>query len=142
MPNASKHAGVAAEQPARSSLAIGASMAWFRRRVRYSLRTLFVVMTLLGAWLAWNVHQVGQRRALVAESGVSAVVVDHDRYLVPGELAGRRVPWVWRLLGAPRVDVIYLHSDKFDQRDLAYYRRMFPEASVRMFPSEPSVGPP
>jgi hypothetical protein len=38
-----------------------------RRWFRYSLRTLFVVMTVVCCWLGWNVHIVRQRQAAWAE---------------------------------------------------------------------------
>src|SRR5438552_1939151 len=41
-----------------------------RRRLQFSLRTLFVVVTLLCVWLAWEVNWIRQRHALLASHKV------------------------------------------------------------------------
>src|SRR5262245_40780517 len=38
-----------------------------RRRFRFSLRTMFVALTVVAVWLGWNVSLVRQRRELLAE---------------------------------------------------------------------------
>src|SRR5258708_3169352 len=67
-----------------------------RRWLSFSLRTLFVVVTVSAipmAWLAWNVHQVREReRMLVLLKSRGAVFVSADN---EGEL-----PAFWSRLGA------------------------------------------
>ena len=36
-----------------------------RRWFRFTLRTLFVLLTFFGVWLGWNLHQVREREAIL-----------------------------------------------------------------------------
>ncbi len=38
-----------------------------RRRFRFSLRTLFVVVTVFGVWLGWTLHHIHLRRQAISE---------------------------------------------------------------------------
>src|SRR5262249_52439536 len=38
-----------------------------RRRLRFSLRTLFVLVTVIACWLGWQVHVVQHRKAMLRQ---------------------------------------------------------------------------
>ncbi len=70
-----------------------------RRWLRFSLRTLFVVVTVLGCWLGWDLKWVNDRqRALlrVEETGGTYAECNHP-YLGQN---GKAIPVVCRLVGA------------------------------------------
>src|SRR3954464_11269555 len=87
---------------------------WFR----FSLRTLFVVVTVLCAWLGWNLPTVAERSRIQRRDGVSCIVIDPTRYI----RSGKPLPISWRILGAASVDFIDLDSDTFDGDDLKHVR--------------------
>ncbi len=47
-----------------------------RRWFRYSLRTLFVVVTVFSAWLALGVHKVREREKILASEYVNSTPID------------------------------------------------------------------
>lgn len=71
-----------------------------RYRPRFGLRALFIVVTLLSAWLAWNLYVVERRGALRAELEQLGAEID-DSFAFPlANPAGRpRVSYVRYLLG-------------------------------------------
>ena len=108
---------------------------WFR----YSLRTMFVVVTVLCLWLGWTLPTIAERQKLRSHEGVSCFVLDRTRQFIPGEVTGgKAMPITWRLLGVSRVDMIHLDSSKFDDDDLRHVSDVFPEAVVKRFTFPPS----
>jgi hypothetical protein len=89
-----------------------------RRWFRFSLRTLFVVVT-VAPWLGWNLYQIHAREQMLQAGGV-------------GYYAGfgsfRYMPLRWRLLGAR--SVYSIASNHFSDQDLARYKAAFPEAYI------------
>jgi hypothetical protein len=96
-----------------------------RRWFAYSLRTMFVVVTvlgILGGWLAWQMGAVHERDKLIA-AHVARDMSNPD---------SSRIPLVWSILGASPVNSIGLPAGEFSDDDLAHYRAAFPEADVSL----------
>ena len=95
-----------------------------QRRWSYSLRTLFVVVTLFGVlsfWLKWQFEAVREREKLINAH------VGRDLSKDPS-----RLPLAWSLFGASPVNSISLPANEFSDNDLAQYRSAFPEADVSL----------
>jgi hypothetical protein len=90
-------------------------------RPRFTLRVLFVAMTLLCVWIAYSFALIRQRHEALAESGV--VVLDED--------ATEIAPWLLYLFGEPGyryIGVVFdspQHVEQFTRLKL-----LFPEAEV------------
>jgi hypothetical protein len=110
-----------------------------RRHLRFSLRTLFVVLTIVAlaaAWLRWNAIQVQQRREFVAylqnldqqPDPVTTWVLhwDHDE---------RRIPLVWRLMGATNEDwgTWLLCNQALTDEQLQRAKRLLPDCQVEIY---------
>jgi hypothetical protein len=70
-----------------------------RRWLRFSLRTLFVVVTVFACWLGWNVNRVRQRYELIEYLNS----LDHQASPAPSWVVRcdeDRLPIGWQLLGA------------------------------------------
>lgn len=105
-------------------------MARFRLPLRFSLRTLFVLVTVLGlgfGWLAWQVHFVHERQRIV-------------RVIQAGGGLAMRPEWISQLssirrwLGDSARAILYLPEERFSQSDAARFGEYFPEAEVRRLP--------
>ena len=98
-------------------------------RFRFSLRTLFVVVTAGCVWLGWNVHVTNARKArlkLIEESGSQWYGNDP----LPREIQPAAIPWIRRLLGDQPVQAIRLvNRPDTEQREI---EALFPEANVVM----------
>jgi hypothetical protein len=123
-----------------------------RRWFRFSLRTLFVVVTVIACWLGWNVHVVRQRQAvwreIVAEDEARNKVLQRiprwggftgwrTETVQKGSLTPAQIPIVRRLLGdQPRTDI--MRSREADARRTMQF---FPEATITYY-SGPIGSPP
>ena len=94
-----------------------------KRGWSFSLRTLFVVVTMAGCWLAYHVNWIHQRHALQASGQV--------------EVVGRTIPAPGLLgwLGEPGHEAVFLYlqgptSTPDENREIESIRRLFPEADV------------
>jgi len=100
-----------------------------RRWFRFSLRSMFVAMTLLAClagWLGRNVKQVREReqmRSVHAERGATVFGWGPPR---------NRPPLVWRLLGATEMGdlIITMPVKDFTEQEFRAAQALFPEASV------------
>jgi hypothetical protein len=106
-----------------------------RRWPRFTLRTLFVEVTVLGvalAWANWNVRQIRERERLFHAIDVSPNnPTKLLRRFKDARSQSNGIPWAWSLFGAkPTRWGLFLPSDRFTDNDLAHYREMFPEAIV------------
>jgi hypothetical protein len=111
-----------------------------KRRWSYSLRTLFVVVTVLCCWLGWNLHLVREHNRVAlslleangtAHRHTNIVAAWDDADGEPFKLDARsRLPLAWRLLGALPVAEINLDGQEFTKFDCHYYSGLFPEANV------------
>jgi hypothetical protein len=100
-----------------------------RKAFRYSLRTLIVAVTIICAWLGWNVRQVRTRETVRQDAASrGAIVRSRTAAGTPGAL-----PLGWRLLGAEPVRAIELPGDIFNEQDLRRLQPWFPEADVTLF---------
>ena len=102
-----------------------------RRWPRFTLRTLFVVVTVFACWLAWSFNWLRERRQ--AEEWLAAA--EHSWY--SPSVAGARVeasaPWNLRLLGEHGIVGIGMDVDEFAgpvPYTRAQLERLFPEARV------------
>lgn len=128
----------AALHPARSAVSV------LPRRLHFSLRTLFVVMTILGVLLGWLGVQLkwihDRREALrwIVDYRARAVAAE-SRNLVPprkGEIVSppdKKAPWSLRILGEGGVERLEVYQDWLNE-DARYsldeLSSLFPEAKV------------
>ena len=115
-----------------------------RRWFRYSLRTLFVLVTILCVYLAWQVRIVQQRKQLLAKIEAASgarfqpfnTIAQLDAIFVLGGPVQfpdqRRVSFIRRLLGDRTVPIICLPA-AMSADDLATYKKAFPEAVVTQY---------
>ncbi len=109
-----------------------------RRWPRFTLRTLFVVVTVFGVWLGWNVHQVHERdrllesrdflRALESPTGyvdtpamraLAAKMTRQGYKAYEPRKKPPAIPLVWSILGAEPLEMdIRLPDNKFTDADL------------------------
>lgn len=111
-----------------------------RRWFRFSLRTMFIVVTALCCWLAWECRVVRQRQALLREirgNFIFQVTTADARtvHLPPGAPAppAARIPLLRKWLGDEAIQEISYARGFSDpsQADLARIARIFPEAKLR-----------
>jgi hypothetical protein len=123
-----------------------------RRWFRFSLRTLFVVVTILGCWLAYEFNWIRQRRAVVAESPKWLAYEGEDigpmaQPLAPGLL------WLLGEKGYAGVNMVVIVDELDDtlvdswppddiKSELQRVEKLFPEAMVGAAPVERSAAGP
>ena len=96
---------------------------WFR--FAFSLRTLFVVVTVLCLWLGWNVQQVQERGRMATRMRGGVVNIPAEPYV-----GSYDPPLVWRLTGAKEISNVYISPTDFNEREYNRIRRLFPEAEI------------
>ena len=105
----------------------------FRRRFRFSLRTLFVLVTVVGAWLGYELNWIQQRGAFRSRQDVSLFGIHGGVHSPPGSM-----PMSLLILGEERreslsilVDAASFDTLTDDDCNRAFMaRRLFPEARV------------
>jgi hypothetical protein len=95
-----------------------------RRWFRFSLRTLFVVVTVLAIGLSWVAYQLNWIR-----ERHKALGVDGSDPMAWVEIPSRRAPWSLRIFGEFGSAVIV----PFHSSDRARLRSLFPEATIVNF---------
>jgi hypothetical protein len=116
-----------------------------RRWFRFSLRTLFVVVTVLGCWLGYELNWVRERRLFIADE-ISArqrhptsytwdAIVMNVRKTPTPKAPGRL--WAFGEAGHPNICVLIEaesveHLTNRDQDRVQKARKLFPEASISM----------
>ncbi|MEX2113160.1 MAG: hypothetical protein WD845_08240 [Pirellulales bacterium] len=116
-----------------------------RRWFRFSLRTMFVLVTACALWLGWN-HMLVQsrltaRRAIVDEGGRIWVVdngnlspIDNGNTgffpMFADVPAAEKLPRLRRWLGDASVLEVELNSKRTSKQTVAEIQRLFPEATV------------
>ncbi len=93
------------------------------RRFRFSLRTLFVLVTLAALWIGWSFNWIRERREFVREGNTSAPCAHGST---------SRAPCLLWLFGEQGAEVVLLFTDEKADYDRA--RRLFPEAQVETNP--------
>ncbi len=91
---------------------------WFR--FAFSLRTLFVVVTVLGCWLGYQVNWIRERHSLIVGYGDEETVIACP--VEPGT-----APWSLRLLGERGWKYMYVPSPH-PKSKMARLQRASPEA--------------
>jgi hypothetical protein len=120
------------------------------RWLRFSLRTMFVVLavaTVPMGWLGWNLHSIRQRHALLARhvapqtrwpEGVNTLRIRQRKLFCTIAPTSTNVGYGLRILGEPNVGEVklFIRRDKSgaidsvrrDEIELA--ARLFPEANI------------
>jgi hypothetical protein len=97
-----------------------------RRWLRFSLRTLLVLVTLLCLYLGWAMNWIRQRQAFLRDS-----VPDDPIVKVLATVSGLKeqaAPWSLRLLNENGIPWLYFESA--EQQKLIEVSQLFPEAKV------------
>ena len=113
----------------------GISAAPRRRWFRYSLRALFLVVTVLGCWLGWQANIVRQRKAvrdeLVAGAGWLVTAIDYAQ--TPSRPAAEdacgEIP-VWRRWMGDEAIAQIGFERSVTAPERARVRSLFPEAYI------------
>lgn len=109
------------------------------RRLRFTLRAIFLAMAFIGAGLAWRVYctnWIEQRHELRSRKSVHGHI--RSRSAQDGEtpVAPVDAPWQLRLFGEPGIAVILVTSPPDgpltaeESSDIAWLRSVFPEATI------------
>jgi hypothetical protein len=124
-----------------------------RRWYRFSLGTLFLVVTVFGCWLGWQMsvvrHRLVMKEFVIGHDGM--VVEDDDygvreayrnSYPLPADVTQKsmEVPWIRRLMGDHAAAEITV-PDWLDPGDKERIERAFPEAYIAEVVSEPDIEP-
>jgi hypothetical protein len=130
-------------QPWHASLSLGPSGGPYhdlppkRRWFRYSLRTLFVVVTVIGCWLGYELNWIRERRAFIA-SEVSTRI-DEDWWNCSVTDGGRSAPGLLALFGEEGFSALSVLAESQsvelltanDRQRLQEARHLFPEATIQ-----------
>ena len=114
-----------------------------RRWFRFSLRTMFVIVTMVCVWLGYHLIWIRDRHEILTKhQALAASVSAQEKRLQCGaalrlQTAGQRPVGLW-ILGEPSVpymQVIVLKSDEsqiedFDEEDGRRAKSLFPEAEI------------
>jgi hypothetical protein len=101
-----------------------------RRWPRFSLRTLFVVVTVFGCWLGYELNWIRQRHAVIAEPKWS--VIERE----PGALAQQPTApdllWIWGERGYATATRAVRRGDSLNgaREEIQKVERLFPESRV------------
>ena len=106
-----------------------------RRWFQFSLRTLFVVVTIFAIWLGWGLNWARERERTL--DALRATPSSHARTIItePQQQSAvikpwRRLPLTLRILRSEAVGVIYLSQAYYSQGDREYLESLFPEATI------------
>lgn len=99
---------------------------WFRPA--FTLRMLFVVVTICGVWLGWNLYLVRRREAALKYLSAASVVIPASEAMPLKPW--RSLPLGWEWLGAKPILKIEVFKRHQSDRDVAELERLFPEASI------------
>jgi hypothetical protein len=119
-----------------------------RRWLRFSLRTLFIMVTVVACWLGWNVHQVGERGRLLdalrsSNDGPTTVVDETPRncngfrasttYLTMSAKNNVTLPVTWTLLGAKKAPPPTLTKTGVTIGELKRIKVLLPEMELKLY---------
>jgi hypothetical protein len=99
-----------------------------RRWFQFSLRTLFVVVTvvaLFSGWIGWRLNQARQRENLLQSLRVDGARITR----IPAQSS----PFMLRKFGTTYIGEILLPSSRFSNADINRVRATFPEAKIELF---------
>ena len=109
-----------------------------RRWFRFGLRTLFMVVTLFGVWLAVQVKWIRDRRAFLSQEGVWNLTIEQlldpfDNELPEDELLpAPGVLWLFGEKGIPGILIDRTKNSAHDEARRREAMHLFPEAYVEM----------
>jgi hypothetical protein len=98
-----------------------------KRRWSFSLRVLFLVVTVVGIWLGWNLKQVRDRERMLA------LIVERDATVIGLGSYEKPLPLIWWLFGAKSIGrgiIIWMPESQFTDDEVERAKYLFPEASV------------
>jgi len=111
----------------------------FRPRLRFSLRTLFVLVTPICIWFAYYHNWAQQRCSFTAAGGV----FDWGQHAREADEISGPFPLGLNLLGERPILKLWINTD--DPVEIERVKRLFPEASIRPIvsiePRPPSLDP-
>jgi len=108
----------------------------YNARMRYRLRTLLIVITLVCVWLAYHLNWIQRRR--VAATWISSQASYWDDMPIQQGIIPGTAPWRLRTLGAEGVQGISVVVYKEDEsRWKGELDRLFPEAKVHVYTPGP-----
>ena len=96
-------------------------------RPRFSLRTLFVLITLISiplAWVAYNLNWIRQRREFARQHEFNSEELARHYSLNHWALQFPEPPWPLRLFSDPSYTSVYI---KYDGSDVKRFKELFPE---------------
>jgi hypothetical protein len=107
-----------------------------RRWFQWSLRTLFLVVTVFCCWLGWNLSWVRERERVRQDIGWRGATIrtpgfhaDVNRRM-PKTASPTTMPAIWTFLGAEPWGSIDLPESEFTEDDRRRIQALFPEADV------------
>ena len=100
---------------------------WFR--FAFSLRTLFVVVTVFGVWLGWQRHIVQERKAIIAELERKGWLFEQGGTQLEEAAPYLQLPIIRKWLGDDAYLDVKWFSD-FDEIPASRIERAFPEAQL------------
>jgi hypothetical protein len=106
-----------------------------RRWFQWSLRTLFVVVTLVACCLGYQLNWIRERHSLIDVPQQTGVDPEYDIALMPMSLRAslqvetKDAPWPLRWLGERGVYTLYMRDD-MPESEVARIRALFPEAEI------------
>ena len=105
-----------------------------RRWFSFSLRTMFIVVTVGGCWLGWHVEHarncarllrdLNSRGAIIQTSLLSTGAI----YWQDASRGEKTTSWMWRLLGFGQIDQLFLADGHFTNVDVDQLEALFPKA--------------
>ena len=94
-------------------------------KLRFSLRTLFALLTIaavISAWVAYSLNWIEQRLEFLNSKAIASIV--------PGDPAQNALPLQLRLFGAQSVDVICFYEKQLPTEELEKAKSLFPETKL------------
>jgi hypothetical protein len=98
-----------------------------KKRLRFGLRTLFVVVTVVACWLGYSGNWIRRRNEILSRPDVTSAGLARDNIWL--------LPWTLRIFGEEGCHQV-LFSAGCDREVIEQAVRLFPEAEVWWMPSE------
>ena len=106
-----------------------------RRWLRFSLRTLFVLVTAFSVWLGWTASIVRERKLVLRDMrgnpGFVVAPAGATTYLWGPAPPTPTISWVRQWLGDEAIESIWFPADHIPTAyEVRYLERLFPEARL------------
>ena len=113
-----------------------------RRWFRFTLRTLFVVVTLVACCLGYQLNWIGERHSLIDASQQTGVDPEYETITqplgfpaLPVRVETKDAPWPLRWLGERGVYTLNIRDD-MPKAEVERIRALFPEAEIDRVPKD------